>query len=90
MEFEWDERKRQRNLDKHGIDFIRVRVLFDGRDVVSVPSPYPHEPRTLTIGVIDEALVTLVWTERGGKIRCISARPASRIERALFHKVFEG
>jgi uncharacterized DUF497 family protein len=27
--FEWDEDKRLLNLEKHGLDFIDVQVLFD-------------------------------------------------------------
>jgi uncharacterized protein (DUF4415 family) len=28
--FEWDEGKRQRNLAKHGVDFLRAARIFDG------------------------------------------------------------
>jgi uncharacterized DUF497 family protein len=31
MNFEWDEVKRRSNIEKHGIDFIRARHVFDGR-----------------------------------------------------------
>jgi uncharacterized protein len=89
VEFEWDEDKRRRNIAKHGIDFVRVTAMFDGRNVVSVPSPYPLEPRTLTIGILDDAPITVVWTDRNGKARLISVRPASRRERALFRDLTE-
>ncbi len=84
MEFEWDEDKRRKNIEKHGIDFHRAQALFDGRAIISVPSKYPHEPRIKTIGILDDVHVAAVWTERDGKIRLISVRPASQNERALF------
>ena len=31
VEFEWDEDKSLANLEKHGIDFLNARQLFDGR-----------------------------------------------------------
>ena len=33
MEFEWDERKRLANIDKHGFDFIDVWELFAGDNI---------------------------------------------------------
>jgi uncharacterized DUF497 family protein len=35
MNFEWDENKRQRNIEKHTLDFLDAVQLFDGRPVVS-------------------------------------------------------
>ena len=45
MEFEWDEDKRLSNLEKHGVDFFRARLLFDGRDSLILPSPHCNEAR---------------------------------------------
>jgi hypothetical protein len=33
MEFEYDERKSQANLAKHGIDFVSAQALWEDRDV---------------------------------------------------------
>jgi len=38
MRFEWDEAKRRRNLENHGIDFIRAQEVFDGRPALTHPS----------------------------------------------------
>jgi hypothetical protein len=38
MRFEWDERKRQANLAKHGLDFRRAVRVFD-RPSFTYPSP---------------------------------------------------
>ncbi len=30
MEFEWDEAKRQSNIEKHGIDFAEAVAIYEG------------------------------------------------------------
>jgi uncharacterized DUF497 family protein len=37
MAFQWDERKRLRNIAKHGFDFVQADELFEGPHVI-VPS----------------------------------------------------
>ena len=60
MEFEWDDAKQRRNLAKHGIDFLDVRRLFDGRPIVTTRSPFPDAARYLTTGMLDGRFVTVV------------------------------
>jgi len=43
LEFEWDNAKRRAVLAERGIDFRDASCLFDGRPVLSVPSPRPGE-----------------------------------------------
>ncbi len=50
MDFEWDEAKRARNLQRHGLDMIDAHLLFDGRPVVSAASPRGEEMRFATTG----------------------------------------
>ena len=38
MAFQWDERKRLRNIAKHGFDFVQADELFEGRMWSSLPS----------------------------------------------------
>jgi uncharacterized protein len=76
MEFEWDEDKRAGNVARHGIDFLRAGLLFDGRPVVTRASPRGDEARWMSTGLIDDTYVTVVWTWRVGRIRLISARRA--------------
>ena len=70
--FEGDEAKRDRNLEKHGIDFQIVVRVFDGRALVEVPAQIGIELRTLTIARLDDLFVTVVWTWRGANKRIIS------------------
>ena len=36
MLFEWDENKRRRNVDDHGVDFIDIVEVFDGRPTLRI------------------------------------------------------
>lgn len=80
----WDERKRQSNLKKHGLDFAHV-ADFDGDSAVSVQDTrgltdprfvYP-EPRYIAIGLMRGKLVVLVYSETRTGWRIISLRPAT-------------
>lgn len=82
--FEWDENKRRINLEKHGLDLSRGRLLFDGRPTVTYASGYGDETRLVTIGDLDGVFVALVWTERNPAIRLISLRRARDAERRRY------
>ncbi len=87
MGFEWDEAKNHANIRKHGIDFETARRIFDGPILTWCDSRKDYgEERHLAVGRVDsEAIVVVVWTNRAGRIRLISARPASRKERQAYH-----
>jgi uncharacterized DUF497 family protein len=84
MEFEWDEDKRLRNIDKHDLDFLRVRLLFDGRPVFTARSKHLDEERWVTTGLVDGRFYTIIWTPRGDSIRFISARRARDAEERAY------
>lgn len=88
MEFEWDEEKRQVNLIKHNIDFEDARDVFDGRDMVKIPSLYPFEERNLTVGVIAGRYITVIWTQRDMAIRIISARSSRDSEKRAHRSIY--
>lgn len=50
MLFEWDENKREINRERHRLDLTDGQMLFDGRPVVSYPSPRDDEQRVVTVG----------------------------------------
>ena len=87
MQFEWDENKRQQNIDKHGIDFIDIEVLFDDSPYI-LKSPQSHtEERFIALGQIKNNLpVAVIFTLRNKKNRIISARKARDDERNLINK----
>jgi uncharacterized protein len=83
-QFEWDDAKAASNFSKHGVTFGEAGTVFD--DPLSItyddPDHSDDEERFLTIGASAAGRVVIVsHTDRGGRIRIISARVASRSER---------
>ncbi|HEX6899740.1 MAG TPA: BrnT family toxin [Thermoanaerobaculia bacterium] len=89
MHFEWDPVKAAENLRKHGVSFEEATsVFFDslsatGRD----PDHSLSEKRYVTFGLsMTGRLLTVAHTDRGNRIRIISARLATRTERKLYEE----
>ena len=82
--FEYDEEKAQTNAAKHGVTFNEAQTVF-GDPLASTRPDADHsddEARYLTIGnSAQNRLVVVSYTERGDKIRLISARLATSQER---------
>ncbi len=82
--FEWSPVKAKANREKHGITFDEAMTPF--RDPLSItihdPDHSMDEDRYVTIGESSaQRLLVVVHTERGTRIRLISARVATRQER---------
>lgn len=83
-DFEWDENKREYNLEKHGIDFIDAIAIFDDPDRIEFENNRKGETRCQTIGMVHDIVLFLVYTSRGRKKRIISVRRASKNERKAY------
>lgn len=88
MLFEWDESKRLRNIEDHGVDFIDMAEIFDGRPVFTYYTPRDGEDRWGTVGLFGERLYLVVWTKRGEKVRIISAYRADDWEIREYRKLY--
>ena len=77
--FEFDKRKSQSNLEKHGIDFVQAQLLWLDPDLLEIPAKTADEPRFLMIGRIGDKHWSAVVTHRSENIRIISVR-RSRVE----------
>lgn len=85
MRFEWDERKNERNIKKHKIDFRDVTRLWTTPIVVRVDDRQDYgETRWIALGVVDGIEVVVSFTKRQDRIRIISARRANRKERIIY------
>jgi hypothetical protein len=89
LKFEWDNDKALVNLDKHGVSFQEASTAFD--DDLSLTARDPahsvDEHRFVTFGMSStNRIVVVAHTERGDKIRIISARPATRAERKFYEE----
>ncbi len=83
--FEYDEKKSNQNLAKHGIDFDSAQSLWDDPDLLEIPAKTTDEARFLVIGVIGRKHWSAVITYRGKNIRFISVR-RSRVEEVAFYE----
>ena len=87
--FEWDPRKARLNIKTHGISFDEASTAF--RDLLSRTIDDPlhseGEERLVLIGhSIRGRLLVVIHTERGDRIRIISARLATGKERLRYEE----
>jgi len=85
MVFELDPRKSERNLAKHGIDFVAAQKLWDDSNLMEIPARTEDEPRYVVIGKIDRKHWSAVITYRNDVIRIISVR-RSRVEEVSLYE----
>jgi uncharacterized protein len=89
IKFEWSLAKAETNWRKHKITFEEALTVF--QDVLSRTIPDPdhseHEQRFVTLGFSSRRrLLAVVHTDRGERIRLISARRAARTERRTYEE----
>jgi uncharacterized protein len=79
IEFEWDEAKRLSNLENHKVDFRIAARVFKGPVMVREDTRKNYgEQRFRAIGETEGLCLELVFTERNGALRLISAWKAGR------------
>ncbi len=84
MLFEWDQRKADENLAKHGVSFDEAETAFHDPLAATFDDPDHSiaERRLLTVGYSSAGRLLIVsHTEIGAIIRIINARPATAHER---------
>ncbi len=89
MIYEWDPRKANENLRKHGVSFEEAATVFLDPLAVTFPDPdhSSEEDREITIGVTTQRRVVFVsHCQRVDRIRIISARKATRKERKQYEE----
>jgi uncharacterized DUF497 family protein len=81
-EFEWNEVKAAENYAKHGVSFEMASLVFkDPFAIERFDNRQDYgEDRFILIGMAEGTLLTVVYTERNGQIRIISARQATKHE----------
>lgn len=89
MEFEWDPKKAAKNLRKERVSFNEAATVFGDPLSTTVPDPDHSmaENRYIIIGISNRRRVVMVaYTERGERIRIISARELTRTERKAYEE----
>lgn len=87
MKYEWDPAKSASNLAKHGISFSEAEEMFAGRVEILPAKVVDGELRQMALGEFRGVIIlAVVFVDRNGNRRIISARPASRKERTRYHE----
>ena len=89
VRFEWDERKNEQNIRKHGLDFADAPEIFDAPMLVRLDDRLDYgEDRWIGVGVSHGRVAVVVFTERadGEVIRIISLRKAMKHERESYER----
>ena len=89
MQFEWDPKKSKANVRKHGVSFEEAATVFF--DDLSLTGDDPDhsldEERFVVFGLSSVGrLLVVAYTERGKRIRIISARMMTGAERKLYEE----
>ena len=78
MEYEWDEAKRQANIEKHRIG-LEAANEFEWDTAIKVPTMRHGELRFIATGYIGDRLHTVIYAERGSRLRSSAcAGPAGK------------
>jgi uncharacterized protein len=87
MKLDWDDRKNAANIEKHGLSFAEVGLVFEGPHLSQKDTRFDYgETRWVTIGLIgNEIVIVVVHMTRDETRRIISARHANRSERRRYH-----
>jgi len=87
MLFEWDKLKNEKNLAKHGIDFILAAQIFEN-EFLNLPSSHADEKRWFAVGDVGGKMLTVVYTIRGEALRIISASRARDNEIGAYRQIY--
>ena len=81
-DFEWDDTRAATNFANHGVSFERARLAFgDPFAVGRIDDREDYgEDRFTMVGMVQGTLIFMAYTERGDRVRIMSARRATRHE----------
>lgn len=88
MEFEWDPRKAELNLKKHGVSFAEAAEAFlDENSVELFDNVNSNEEiRYQLVGISNLRLLFVAYTERRETVRIISARKANEKQIEIYNE----
>lgn len=87
LQFEWDKAKAANNIHKHGVSFDEAATVFDDPEFITFVDEEhsTEEERYITVGLSkSRGLLMVAHTQRGGRIRIISARKATKNEEQFY------
>jgi uncharacterized DUF497 family protein len=84
MKFEWDPAKARANKARHGVRFEDAQAVFADLKAIESLDASPDEERWHLLGRVGPTILMVVYTERGNRVRIISARKASKREQKVY------
>jgi uncharacterized DUF497 family protein len=89
VQVEWDERKRDENLRRHGVDFLDAALIFEGPVIEGEDVRRGYgEPRWRAVGHSAGRDYLVAYTRRGDARRLISAWRIGHESKARYQKLF--
>jgi uncharacterized DUF497 family protein len=87
-DFEWDDTKAAENLAGHGVSFDMARLAFNDPFAVAREDQRQDygEDRYILLGMVEDRVLAVAFTQRGARLRIISARLAEPRERRRYHE----
>lgn len=91
MKYEWDERKNESNLEKHGIDFADAHRVFLTPVLTALDDRFDYgEDRWEGLGLLGGRVVKIIYTEPDEETRrIISVRKAVQHERKQYEQFLQ-
>lgn len=86
MKFEYDTKKSDSNLEKHGIDFEDAKRLWNDEDLFELPAHKRGERRSMVIARMDGSCWSAVITRRGDAVRIVSVRRSTYKEMSVYEQ----
>jgi uncharacterized DUF497 family protein len=88
LKVEWNAPKAKLNYDKHGVSFDLAKEVFNDPFAIEFLDDRQDygEERLVMVGMVEDRLFHVVYTERADAIRLISARRATKNEQETYFK----
>lgn len=68
MKIEFDPTKREQTLQRRGLDFAQADKVFAGINVTWEDTRFDYgETRLITVGLLEQRTVVLVWTHNAAR-----------------------
>ena len=84
----WDEPKRLKNIEDHGLDFVGCDAIWDNFTITREDTREDYgEKRLVTFGLLESNAVVLVYTDRRKGPHIISLRKAEKYEARYYFEI---
>ena len=87
--FEWDERKRQKNIKERDLDIFEIAlIMFESSDTLILPDNRKDygEERFRAFSIVEDKRICLCFTKRSGKVHLITV---FRMHKKEWEKYYE-